>query len=173
MIISLLIFAGTSLAGSGKKERIAANSNEGVKLTVIDEKKIPEPLPVPERIPEPEPVRTQIFTPPAIVDDENYDKPLSSQDDLINAKIDVTTQAGTDYTGITEPVKPGNNTGIVEDKNEKEPEIFTTVQVPSRFIGDWVKFLRKNLDPDVPVRNNATPGRYTVIIQFVVDKEGN
>lgn len=36
----------------------------------------------------------------------------------------------------------------------------------------WKKFLERNLDPDVPVRNRASAGTYTVIVQFVVDKEG-
>lgn len=37
----------------------------------------------------------------------------------------------------------------------------------------WRRFLEKNLNPDVPVKNRAQEGVYTVIVQFVVDKDGN
>jgi hypothetical protein len=40
-------------------------------------------------------------------------------------------------------------------------------------IDNRIKFLEKNLDPGVPIRNKAPEGTYTVIVQFVSDKEGN
>ncbi len=174
LMITATVFTGATLAGSVKKQRGPLTQNDGIIIAEFEEKKLPEPLPEPERIPEPQPpVRTQIFTPPAIVEDKDFDKPLSSQEDLLNAKIDVAIHDGPPFTGISDPVLPGDNKGIITDKKDKEPEIYTTVQVPSRFIGDWVKFLLKNLDPDVPVENDAPAGRYTVIVQFVVDKDGN
>lgn len=36
----------------------------------------------------------------------------------------------------------------------------------------WINFLQKNLKPDVPIRNRAPEGTYTVMVQFIVDKEG-
>ena len=36
----------------------------------------------------------------------------------------------------------------------------------------WRKFLEKNLNPNTPVDNGAPVGLYTVMVQFVVDKEG-
>jgi len=45
--------------------------------------------------------------------------------------------------------------------------------VPAKFEGNWIRFLQKNLNANVPVDNGAGPGRYSVVIQFVVDKEGN
>ena len=36
----------------------------------------------------------------------------------------------------------------------------------------WRKFIERNLRPDVPVRNKAPEGKYTVVMQFVVDTEG-
>ena len=49
------------------------------------------------------------------------------------------------------------------------------VEKEAHFAGNdqsWRKFLEKNLDPEVPVRNRAPEGTYTVIVQFVVDKDG-
>jgi|GEM_PF-435678 len=36
----------------------------------------------------------------------------------------------------------------------------------------WKVFLQRNLDANIPVKNRAPEGTYTVIVQFVVDKEG-
>lgn len=38
--------------------------------------------------------------------------------------------------------------------------------------GAWIKFLQKNLRPDVPVRKKAPPGKYTTMVQFIVDIDG-
>ena len=32
--------------------------------------------------------------------------------------------------------------------------------------------MEKNLNPDVPIENGAPEGSYTVVVQFIVDKEG-
>lgn len=37
----------------------------------------------------------------------------------------------------------------------------------------WVNYLENNLDRDLPVRRGAPSGNYTVVVSFVVDKEGN
>lgn len=64
--------------------------------------------------------------------------------------------------------------GIVEAKPvEKEPEIFTKVEQEARYNGDWSRFLSTNLRGDVPVENGASAGSYQVIVQFVVDVQGN
>ena len=37
----------------------------------------------------------------------------------------------------------------------------------------WLQYLQKNIDPHVPAENKAPTGTYTVIIQFILDREGN
>lgn len=37
----------------------------------------------------------------------------------------------------------------------------------------WVRYLENNLDRDLPVRQGAPVGKYTVIVSFWVDEEGN
>jgi periplasmic protein TonB len=54
-------------------------------------------------------------------------------------------------------------------------EKFERVEVEAEFPGgirEWSRFLQKNLNANVPVDNRARKGKYTVIIRFVVDKEG-
>lgn len=57
-----------------------------------------------------------------------------------------------------------------------EEKIFERVEVEASFPGGpdkWRQYLERNLNASVPVKNGAPEGSYTVIIQFVVDKEGS
>jgi|GEM_PF-1270156 len=58
----------------------------------------------------------------------------------------------------------------------KEGNIFEKVEVEAAFPGGlkaWSSFLMENLDAEVPVRNKAKVGRYVVIVQFIVGKDGS
>lgn len=53
--------------------------------------------------------------------------------------------------------------------------IFERVDIEATFPGgidEWRHFLERNLNPSVPVDNGAPCGKYTVYVQFIVDKEG-
>jgi hypothetical protein len=53
--------------------------------------------------------------------------------------------------------------------------IFTVVQIPAEFPGGvtgWANYLQRNLKRDVAEDNGAPSGKYTVIVSFVVDKNG-
>lgn len=53
--------------------------------------------------------------------------------------------------------------------------VFSKVDVEASFKGGleaWVRFVQKNLNAEVPVRNGAPAGQYTVVVQFIVDAEG-
>ncbi len=55
-------------------------------------------------------------------------------------------------------------------------KIFTKVEVEADFPGGndaWRKYLIKNLNPDVPANNNAPVGKFTVVVKFVVSKDGS
>lgn len=61
-------------------------------------------------------------------------------------------------------------------KKENYDKVFTIAEVPASFPGGktaWQKYLERNLKRDLPVINGAPPGKYTVIVSFVVSKEGN
>ncbi|MCX6300527.1 MAG: hypothetical protein NTY72_15710, partial [Bacteroidetes bacterium] len=58
---------------------------------------------------------------------------------------------------------------------ENYEKVFTVSQVPASFPGGlsaWVKYLERNLNRDLPVKNGAVVGKYTVIVSFIVDKNG-
>jgi beta-lactamase regulating signal transducer with metallopeptidase domain len=48
-------------------------------------------------------------------------------------------------------------------------------QIPAKFPGGltaWVKYLEGNVNRDIPVNKGAPPGNYTVLLSFIVDKNG-
>jgi len=171
---ALLVFTGAALANSFKPDDGGRLTYKELTLEEIkqDEKK-PEPLPEPEKKPEPVEIKTERLTTPQIVDDKDVVEPPPTQDDLIDAKISDTKRDGVVDEGIVDVKKIDDNKGIIETKKDDEPDIYSFVQIPAKYDGDWVKFLTRNLNAEVPVDNGAPVGRYNVIIQFVVDKEGN
>ena len=54
-------------------------------------------------------------------------------------------------------------------------QIFTAVQEEPKFDGGkdaWAKFLQENLNKSLPVDKGAPPGKYTVVLSFIVDTKG-
>ncbi len=62
------------------------------------------------------------------------------------------------------------------DPSKNNDPIFYTAQKPAEFPGGskaWTAYLMKNLDRDLPYRNKAVPGKYTIKLNFVVNKNGD
>lgn len=171
-----LVLCLVALGNSNKKQDSNYKISSTIELTQLPEEKIPEKLPEPEKPPEPEPVETVKFTPPEIVPDDEFDEPPPMMEDMDSARIGLENIKGRPDSFIADGPKPpgdGDKKGIFTEKEDADPGPLTIVQVPAKFIGNWEKFLLKNLDGEVPVRNGAGAGRYSVVIRFVVDKEGN
>lgn len=76
--------------------------------------------------------------------------------------------------GAQVPDSTGTNPPTTTKSPGKEV-IFERVEQEASFPGGdkaWIKFLRENLDPEVPVRRKAKGGQYTVVVQFIVGKDG-
>ena len=169
--ITGVVYAVAAL-GIKTKDKGRYEMTPGVIVDVIPEQKPAEKIEPPKKIDLP-PVRTEIFTPPVIVDKDKLDNPPPSTDDLDSAKIGLIKTNGIADNGFTEITKINDNTGIVDDKTkDKDDGPFTVVQVEAKYAGDWKKFLERNLRAEVPADNGAPAGRYTIIIQFVVDVDG-
>lgn len=77
---------------------------------------------------------------------------------------------------------PKNDTANRDNSNDKIfvtgvkfDKVFTQTQVPSEFPGGkeaWQKYLERNLNRNLPVKNGAGPGKYTVELSFIVDDKG-
>jgi len=167
--VVLVVITGTLLARSFKP--VVPNRPKYDVVTVEeihDDPKEPEQQPKKQEAP---PVKTIQFTVPVITN-ENVETPPPTQDEIEDARIDTHTQEGIVDPGIKDPPPVDNGTGIVETRPDDQVPL-SIVEIPAKFNGDWGNFLRRNLNPQVPVDNNAAPGRYTILIKFVVDREGN
>jgi protein TonB len=166
-------FGGAALGSNTKKKPRLASDHEGYIIRKVVEPEQPKPdEPKPkEKIP----VKTKPYTAPVVLKDDLVDKPLTSTDDMKDADIGTEDIEGKPSDGIESgPEQPGKETGIIEPKKDEPAEtILDGVEIAAKFTGNWVNFLLKNLRADVPVDNGAPEGTYSVIIQFVVDKEGN
>ncbi len=69
-----------------------------------------------------------------------------------------------------------NSFAAAQDSIPSADIVFEKVETNAAYPGGlpaWGKYLQKNLNANVPVKNGAPAGRYTVKVQFIVDKEGN
>lgn len=169
-IVAIMAFTGTVLANTFKSKDGKLAIKEVTIQDIKEPEKEPEKIPEPEKKPEEIKVKTIQLTPPAIVDDKQVEEPPPTQDDAENAKVDLKTQDGVDDIGLVEPTKIEDPKGIIEEK-VKDDTPFTVVEVDAKYEG-WEKFLRQNLNGEVPAENGAPAGRYTVVMQFVVDVDG-
>jgi periplasmic protein TonB len=178
ILIAGLAVGGTALANSFKKNGNNYKMGPEVTLEALpEEKKIEKlPEPEPEKPKEQEPVKTEKFVDLKIVDKEEIESPPPSQVDLETAKIDDTKRIGIDDPGTPDapgPEKIGGGTGIIEQPKKEDENPLTIVEIDAKFSGNWRVFLERNLNANVPVDNEAPEGRYSVVIRFVVDKQGN
>ncbi len=181
--VALLAIGGSFLAsamkGDGKKKVKMTEMNiEEIKQE--EKKDIPPPPPPPPPPPKPDPPKVEMkqFTPPVIKEDEEVEKPVETQKDLEDTKIAEISQEGVKEAPLESPKEVDQGKQIVEEKKVEEDEnkVFDKVEVEAKFPGGdakWRQFLERNLNPNAPVDNGAPDGTYTVLVQFIVDKEGN
>lgn len=176
--VALLALGGSLLAGELKKGKGKVDVKELV-LTELkqEEEKKPEPPPPPPPKQEPPKVEMTKFTPPKIVKDEEVKKEdiPPEQEKLEDTKIALENQEGIKDLDIAPAVVDEGKKVIEEKKEDDENKVFEKVEVEASFKGGegaWRKYLERNLDANTPVENGAPAGSYTVIVQFIVDKEG-
>jgi periplasmic protein TonB len=177
LLITAFLFvavAAAFLANSAKAKHDDDQKITAVVIEAIEPEEEEPPLPEPERQPPPpEQQQVERFLEPEIVDKDVVEPP-PSQDELEVAKIDNFDQEGAVDKGLVDETVLDDKKGIVEGKKDEEPKgPFVTVEVPAKFIGDWEKFLRKNLNSQTPVDNGSPAGKHSVLIRFVVDEQGN
>lgn len=175
--VIFLAIGGAVLAKSLKPQQRDDLKYTTVEITALkpDEKE-PEKIIPPEKKPEPEPTRTERLTEFVIKPNEEVDQPPPTQEDLKLADISDFKLDGKDADNISDPTSQplDDGKGIIDDRKEEPGDkILSIVEIEARFAGNWEKFLLRNLNGNVPIDNGAPPGRHTVTIQFVVDKEGN
>ncbi|MCG2612995.1 energy transducer TonB [Terrimonas sp. NA20] len=148
-------------------------------LTIIEipkEEKLPEPKPETPPPADVQPPKSEIYVEPKIVEDHLVEEPMTTIEALDSAAVSTVKRDGPVDIGLSQPTADatvGEGKGIIEEPAPKDPGPFVEVQVQAKFIGNWEKFLLRNLNGNVPVDNGANPGRYQVVVQFVVDIDGS
>jgi len=139
-----------------------------ITITEVKEKEVkpPPPPPPPQEVTTTE---TQVvkYTEPIIVTEPT--EPIPAQVDLRGAEIGTFDRKG-DTCQIAPIPGIDDGTGIIDVPTE--PDIFERVEIEAEFPGGvnkWRQYLERNLRVD----DQVPEGTYAVLIQFVVDKDGN
>jgi protein TonB len=138
------------------------------------------PTPPPPVIPKPQPqVATIRVTPPRVVPDDQVkpDEVPPENKDVDNVKISNETKAGVNDPGLDVAPPSDGGKGIIEkpkgdDDNDGKP--FVKVEIESHYPGGdaaWLRYLNKNLRFPQEAIDKELQG--TVLVRFIVDKEGN
>ncbi len=174
--LSLIVIATTVLAGNEHNRNSRLIVQGEVTLSVVPDNPTP-----PLVVPPPPKVQPKLeivkFVEPKIVTTP-VDDVIPIQTDLDDVNIGAIPQDGAKEVvvgaGIVEPKGTGE---VVSPKIDKpEDGGFIGVQIEAQFPGGadaWLKFLQRNLRNEVPVDNGAPAGNYTVVVSFLVDKNGN
>lgn len=182
LVTTLLVavfVAAALFANNGKGNRQVLVGPD-VELQKIEDPKQPEeklPPPPPKEVPKPEVVAYNV---PKIVKDELVEEmdEVKTVDELDQVKLGAFNQEGEkgDPDMVAPPVeKVAAIGGPLREEKETET-VYTVVQNPAEFPGGlagWTKYLQKNLNSDLPVQNGAPAGKYTVVVSFIVSKDGS
>ncbi len=168
-----------------------AKSEEDISTIIIDDHafgevpKEKDPVIIP-----PTPKEPEAATQPKEVNQVNYSTIVIKDNDKIKPESIINTitdqTAISTKTVITDFTKPvvnapisdvGTTTGLgnILAKVENPDTIFLKVEKEAEFPGGqiaWRRFLTNKLDAQEPLNNGAKPGRYIVVIKFVVSKTG-
>jgi len=172
-IMTAVAITGAALANSLGPKREGKLSYSVVTLNCV-EPEVKEPIRPPEpKKPDRVQTKTEKLTTLIKMVTEPPD-PLAMQDDFKTADVGSVKTAGPEDVGLAKPNEIDERKGIIPEKiNDASDAPFKKVEVEARFDGNWEKFLLKNMISTVPVDNGAPVGVYRVVIQFVVDQEGN
>ncbi|MGC4102283.1 energy transducer TonB [Ferruginibacter sp.] len=173
----LILICGSVFAhfsGKGKSDGLEVKDIDMANVKETPPPVTPPPPPPPVQAPPPD-LKQVNFTPPVIMKDEDVkpeDKIQAIDDDAmisnINKESDNTNQV------VQAPVEEPNTGAIdVPKSNDDENKVFTKVEKEAAFDGDWGGFLKRYLNPDVPNDNGAPEGSYTVVVKFIVSKDGS
>ena len=178
--LALLIFLGSVFANilnRNKKQSFDVVDTQMAEIKKNDAPPPPPPPPPPPKPPPPPEVNQVKFTPPKIVKDEEVKPEEKIEEIKEDQKISTKTVESENKDQVVQAPVDTKGTEVVEVKKEDdENKIFNKVEVEAAFPGGdagWRNYLQKNLNPDVPVENGAEAGTYTVIVKFVVSKDGS
>lgn len=179
LLLVALLFAGYAFSEKMQHHTITAIIPPDMELSKVkpNEEVIPPP---PPEIKPPTPVAMEQFAPPRIVHDDEVtpeDQP-PTMEELENVQIGLVDKEGSPDEGITAPPPSDEGRGVLEaPKAKSDPDsLFISVQIESEYPGGpqaWMRYLKKTLEPLFPAEAIEEGIQGTVLIRFIVDREGN
>lgn len=181
--ICLLIFLGyfvsKALEKNADKKEMVVQDVQLEEVKQEEKKNEPPPPPPPPKPVEPPKVEMAKFTPPKIVKDEEVkeDEKPPEVEKLEDVKIGSKNQEGVKDEGVVAPPVSDAGKGVVEAPKKVEEDwdkTFTKVEIESEYPGGasaWARYLNKSLNYPSEAQEAEIQG--TVVVQFIVDKEGN
>ncbi len=176
----LLIFLGSVFANimDKNKDKDTLDVLDTQMAEVKKDEPPPPPPPPPPPTPPPPPEVNQVkFTPPKIVKDEEVKEDEKIEEIKEDQVISTKTVESDNKVAIVQAPVEDKGTQVVElPKADDENKVFNKVEVEASFPGGdagWMRYLRNNLDAQVPIDNEAPEGTYTVIVRFIVSKDGS
>jgi periplasmic protein TonB len=178
--VALLLFIMSFLAKTFSPAATQEKKEEVVlaQIPPEEEKKVEPPPPPPPKQEPPPKIEMTKFTPPKIVPDEQVKKEdvPPEVEKLEDTKIDVVSQEGIKTDVAAPPVDEGKAVIAAPKDETNYDQTFTKVEIDAEFPGGlsaWKRYLERNLNQNVASDNGAPAGTYRVVVQFIVDKEGN
>lgn len=189
MRVSISVMLGVMLLFAAAQWISSRNDNDA--KIVVDGEFVLEPPPPPpdEHIYEPPPpppppppprhqdIAMAKLTPPKIVPDDQVDPEdiPPKNEDLVDVMIGTVNTPGDKYDGtVVAPPEADGERGIVETPKYVNPDsIVLHVQIESQYPGGiaaWQRFIRRTMVIPQDAIDNGIGG--TVVVQFIVDKEG-
>ena len=171
MAIILLIFLGSVLSN------VIGGKKSGDEIDVMDTElakvnDAPPPPPPPKAPPPPE-VNQVKFTPPKIVPDEEVKPEEKIEEIKEDQAISTVTKESDNEQVVSAPVVEESSAVETPPVADDEDKVFQKVEVEAEYDGNWVNFLSSNLNAELPAENGAEAGSYTVIVRFIVSKDGS
>ncbi|TDH27353.1 energy transducer TonB [Segetibacter sp. 3557_3] len=179
MLTCFFLLLGSLLAGKNNNGPVLKYMTE-VQLENAPDKK-PEPLPPPPPL---KPVQQKvaatkytdlIITKDELVTEEDQLKVMAEMEDTQIGKLNVEGERNIDYVAPPAERAIGGTPAVV-NKVEDYDRTFTQVEIEAKYPGGlagWKRYLERNLNAQVAYDEGAPVGRYTVTVQFIVDREGN
>ena len=176
-VFFLIICLTAVFAGMKKKNALDKIEVKDMKIASVKDKEILPPIPPPVKVIPPAELNQKRFIPPVIVKDDQV-KEDEKIEEIRDDQIISTKTVESDNTNaiVQAPVDVSSSQVIEVPKADEGDKIFTSVQREAEFPGGntaWTRFVQKNLDGFNPADNGAAPGKYQVIIRFVVSKDGS
>ena len=176
--VIIIVISGYAFCNRDDGSKKSAMYVKDTELEAYHKEEPLTPPPPPLKLPPPPAVEMKQFTPPKVVPDKEVkaDEKPPENDQLDDVKIGTTNTNGAKDDGIVAP-PASNGPGVVEAPKKVEDDMdktFTKVEIESTYPGGmeaWKRYLNKSFR--YPDEAQAQEIQGVVMVQFIVDKEGN